>query len=326
MTAEYAATIAPPRADRHEQARQDRLVRAQIERDREAARTQAHIAEREASARIKRDEAAARAAARDERSARLAKLAGWVSGHIMDLLFVPVIGVPALLSWTAMAAFGMLLYGPAGAVLPSFSEGSMWAFAGAVTITLNRYPGRPVWHLRTGIGVFAVFGAALNYLHGSSMVHLPGMPPGPFTGGIMAAISVAGVIAHQLITAGPRGKDNPAEDDPRPVTIEAAPVVDEPDTAPVIEADASAATDADSGPAIEAAPTPDTGTDSPADTNPAPKRPAPRTRRGPSTATRVARMRDKHPGETPADIAARLSLSARTVRRYWTGEPEASAA
>lgn len=110
----------------------------------------------------------------------------------------------------------------------------------------------------------------------------------------------------------------------------ATPVVDEPDIAPAIEADstpdAPAVTDADNTPAIESAPVADTGADTTPDSTAA-KSPTPkRTRRGPSTATRVARMRDKHPDETPADIATRLNLSARTVRRYWTNEPEASAA
>jgi hypothetical protein len=321
MATEYAAPPVPARLDRHEQARQDRLVRAEIEREREAARIQARIAEREAAARVKLEAAAARraakAAARDDRAARLARLAGWTSAHVVDLLFVPVIGVPALLSWTAMAAFGIRLYGPPGAALPSFSEGAMWAFAAAVTITVRRYPGRPVWHLRAGIAAFAVFGAALNYVHGSSMTPVPGQPHGPVTGAVMAVISVAGVIAHQLVTAGPRGKHHHDDDQ------ETAPAVDgEPDTAPAATADSTPDTEADTRPDG----TPDTGTD----TAPAPGRTAARTRRGPSTAARVAAMRDKHPDMPAAEIAKRLKLSDRTVRRYLPaaspGEPEAMAA
>lgn len=194
---------------RREDARQDRLVRAQIERDAEAARIQARIAEREAGVRIRFEEQAARrvarAAAREARAARLGAFAGWVDEHVTDLLFVPVIGVPALLSWTAMSEFGSRLYGFPGYLLPAFSEGAMWAFAAAVTITLRRYPSRQVWHLRAGIAVFALFGAALNFLHGMSVPYslFPDGASGPMTGGIMAAISVAGVLAHQLITAGP---------------------------------------------------------------------------------------------------------------------------
>src|SRR5690242_834496 len=134
---EYAAPAAPSRPGWREENRQDRLVRAQIERDREAARAQARIAEREAAARAKLEAAAARrtarAAARDDRAARLARLAAWANAHVVDLLFVPVIGVPALLAWTAMSEFGARLYGPPGRTLPAFSEGAMWAFAAAVT-------------------------------------------------------------------------------------------------------------------------------------------------------------------------------------------------
>jgi hypothetical protein len=58
--------------------------------------------------------------------------------------------------------------------------------------------------------------------------------------------------------------------------------------------------------------TPDTPADVAADTPPAPKR----TRRGPSTADRVAALKARHPDMTAADIAARLKVSDRTVRRY----------
>jgi hypothetical protein len=209
-----------------EEARQDKLVRAQIERDREAARLQARIAEREAAARVKLAAAGARrdakAAASAAHAARLAALAGWCAANVVELLFVPVIGVPALLSWTAMAAFGARLYPAVGYLLPAFSEGTMWAFAAAVTLTLHRHPGRPVWHLRAGIAVFAAFGAGLNYVHGLTVPPFPGMPPGPVIGGVMAAISVAGVTAHQLITAGPTARRRNRDGDPAPADAAAA--------------------------------------------------------------------------------------------------------
>ena len=77
-------------------------------------------------------------------------------------------------------------------------------------------------------------------------------------------------------------------------------VVDESDTAPATVADS----------------TPDTPADTATDINPAPKRTASRTRRGPSTAARVAALRARHPEMSAADIAARLKVSDRTVRRY----------
>jgi hypothetical protein len=312
MATEYAAPPVVARLDRREEARQDRLVRARIENDRLAALAQADIARREADERMKDSartaRAARRAAARTARTASLVRLAAWASEHVIDLLFVPVIGVPALLSWTAMGAFGMKIYGPVGVTLPAFSEGAMWAFAGATTLTQRRYPGRPVWHLRAGTAVFAAFGAALNFLHGltSTTQLFPGLPSGPVLGGLMAGISIAGVIAHQLITAGPRGKHaKPVTADEPDTTADSTP-----DTVPSIEADSTAATAADS--------------------TPAPKRPAPRPRRGQSTADRVTTLKAKHPDMSATDIAGRLKVSDRTVRRYLspstTDEPQASAA
>lgn len=317
MATDYAAPAVPARPGWREEARQDRLVRAQIDRERDTARLQARIAEREAARRLAMEaadaRAARRAAARADRAARWARLATWASEHVVDLLFVPVIAVPALLAWTAMSGFGARLYGPPGHLLPAFSEGAMWAFAAAVTITLRRDPGAQVWHLRAGTGVFAAFGAALNFLHGLTMTTplFPGLPSGPLTGAVMAIVSVAGVIAHQLITAGP-GREHH-----RAAATAAAPAVDEPDMAP------------DSRPATGKDSTPDTPAATVTGTAPAAKRTAARTRRGPSTAARVAALRDKHPDMTAADIAARLKVSDRTVRRYLslsTDAPQPTAA
>jgi hypothetical protein len=198
---EVPGAVVQPSPSWREETRRDRLVRAQIDRDRESARIQARIAEREAATRSRQAAAdarqAARAQARADRAARRAAQAAWAAGHVTDLLFVPVIAVPAVLAWTAMAAYGASLYGPAGRALPAFSEGAMWAFAAAVTITCHRHPGRPVWHLRLGAVVFAGFGAALNCAHGLTAY-------GPVAGVVMALVSVAGVTAHQLVTAGPR--------------------------------------------------------------------------------------------------------------------------
>ena len=78
--------------------------------------------------------------------------------------------------------------------------------------------------------------------------------------------------------------------------VAAPAAVDVPDTAPAAVADSTP----------DAAP----------DTNAAPERTAPRTRRAPTTAARVAAVKDKHPDMSAADIAARLKVSDRTVRRY----------
>jgi hypothetical protein len=192
--------------DWREQRRLDRLAAAQIGRDDEAARAQAHIITADADARRRRERNQARLADRraalKQRAARRAERMAWLSDHLLDLLFVPVIAVPAVLAWTAMSAFGDQVFGPAGWALPAFSEGAMWAFAAATTITRHHHPGRPVWHLRLGTAVFASVGAALNFIHG--MIPAAGQLRGPGVGAVMALVSVAGVVAHQFVTAGPR--------------------------------------------------------------------------------------------------------------------------
>jgi hypothetical protein len=178
----------------------DRLIRTRIDRERGEARLQARLAEQHAAARLRREASEARSAARDKarqrRAARRTAAAAWCSARAVDLLFVPVIGVPALLSWTGMASYGQSQFGPPGLALPALSEGGMWAFAAATTMIRRTHPDKPVWHLRLGTVIFACYGAALNYLHGLGT-------GGPLTGASMALISVAGVTAHQLITAGP---------------------------------------------------------------------------------------------------------------------------
>jgi hypothetical protein len=52
-----------------------------------------------------------------------------------------------------------------------------------------------------------------------------------------------------------------------------------------------------------------------------PKRTAPRTSR-PDTATAVKRLRDRHPEMTAADIAVRLGITDRTVRRHLAAQPD----
>jgi HTH domain len=62
--------------------------------------------------------------------------------------------------------------------------------------------------------------------------------------------------------------------------------------------------------------TADSTPDTAADTAPARTRTPRRTRAADTTAAKVARLRDKHPDMTVADIAARLKISDRTVRRH----------
>jgi hypothetical protein len=141
------------------------------------------------------------AARRAERARSAGRALSAAREHAVGLLFVPVIGVPVLLAWSAMAAWGLTVWGPVGVLLPLFSEGGMWAFDFAVALRRRQDPDAPVWHLQLGIAVFAAIGGGLNFTHGMS----PGTPHHGLGIGIpMALVSDGGVAAHQLLIAGPR--------------------------------------------------------------------------------------------------------------------------
>jgi hypothetical protein len=70
---------------------------------------------------------------------------------------------------------------------------------------------------------------------------------------------------------------------------------------------------------------PDTSADTGPDMAPARARTPRRTRAADTTAAKVARLRDNHPDMTAADIAARLKISDRTVRRHLAARPATSA-
>jgi len=189
-----------------EERRRDREHEAQIARDDAAAAMHASVAASEARARLKRERDLARAAdakaARRQRAARWAARTAWLRSHVTDLLFVPVILVPGTLAWSAMAAYGHDLFGVVGYALPAFSEGGMWAFEATATWTARHHPERPVWHFMLGALVFAAIGAGLNFLHGITVI--PGHPHGVTVGAVMAIISAAGLVAHQIVNLGPR--------------------------------------------------------------------------------------------------------------------------
>lgn len=171
------------RADRvadREQTRADRMMLLEQRRT-----------DREHDARIR---AQAEQAARERRAAARAKVTGWVRTHVMDLMFIPVIIVPAMLAWTAMAVYGVKIFGPVGVLLPLFSEGAMWVFAIAVAIAARA--GRSTAWLHTGTTVFALVAAVLNFVHGYQVAGLGHAI-------VMAVVSVGGVVVHQLVHANP---------------------------------------------------------------------------------------------------------------------------
>jgi hypothetical protein len=186
-----------------EEKRADRLTEAQIRREEAAAQAQVRIAERSAIAQQRRTDEQARAEARRaeqdrrraRRAARLAGARSWTSAHAVDLLVYPLALVSAVLAVPAMAAYGHQVYGNAtGYALFCITELGMWAFALAVQITRHRHPDRPVWALQVGAWAFAAVAFGINALHGAERGFSPAV--------VMGIGSVAGVLAHQLITAG----------------------------------------------------------------------------------------------------------------------------
>lgn len=198
------------RAAAAEQRRADQAMLLEQRRADAAARAEQRRADREAAAKLKQDMADA---ARDRRS-RLAKtVAGWVSAHTVDLLFVPVILVPALLAWSAIAGFGHDLYGAPGWTMPLYSEAAMWAFAFALAAARRAVPARPTRRLLIGLWFSAAVSATLAFLHGLTATTTDAagsvIVTGSVTDGIvMALVAVGGVVVHQLVdtaaTAAPR--------------------------------------------------------------------------------------------------------------------------
>jgi hypothetical protein len=205
----------------HEEKRADRVLEAQLKRDAATTVSQARMAEKRLDGEQRRLDRIAdrdqdrrdRLQKQQEREKRVAAVTGWFRDHWLDVMFVPVIVVPAIMAWTAMAAFGGHVFGPVGWGLPVFSEGAMWIFAAATTTirgrnaaaaarpaaAATRHIDAPVWHLQLGTAVFAVVAAVLNLLHGLSA------PGGGLTDAVvMALVSIGGVLVHQLVSAGPR--------------------------------------------------------------------------------------------------------------------------
>jgi hypothetical protein len=120
----------PGPLSRREEARRDRLLQARIEREAAEARARMRMeADREweaSRARAWRAREDRRERARQMRAGR----AAWLREHTIDLLFVPVIAVPAALAWTAMAAYGASVYGPPGRA----ATGGTWRCAPRPTL------------------------------------------------------------------------------------------------------------------------------------------------------------------------------------------------
>lgn len=154
--------------------------------------------------------------ARARRAARLKALRTWAADHMVDLMIYPLAIFSAIMAIPAMAHFGEQVYNSStGVVLPVITELGMWAFAFAVEYSRHKHADRPVWALQLGVLVFTAVGGSLNYLDGATK---PGGSVGH--GIVMGVVSIAGVIAHQLVKASPRRSR--AERDSRKVSRHAA--------------------------------------------------------------------------------------------------------
>ncbi|MBN9758879.1 hypothetical protein Ae406Ps2_3013c [Pseudonocardia sp. Ae406_Ps2] len=195
---DYAQRRRDDRAAAAEQARRD--ADAAAERALHAEAVRAEVADRRAAERTARRQADTDRK-RTLNAARRAAAGAWLSAHRIDLLIYPLAIASALMAVPAMAAYGAELYGGAtGYVLPVLSELGMWAFALAVQARRKSDPEAPVWSLQVGVWTFAAVAAGLNIAHGATAE----ANGGTITGLVMGVVSIAGVIAHQLVVAGPR--------------------------------------------------------------------------------------------------------------------------
>ncbi len=196
-------------SERAEQARADRAATAEQDRAKQAQQFEQRLRLTEMQrATTRQDKAEARAAreqARQDRAARVAAVRAWAGAHVVDLLIYPLMLVSAAIAVPLAAQWGAATLGHAGALLPVLSEWGMVAFSIAVHVSRVRTPDRPVWALQTGTWLFAAVGFAIAVIRGVTDPHGGGFDLGL----VMGLVSVAGVAAHQLVSAAPRR--SPAE-------------------------------------------------------------------------------------------------------------------
>ena len=190
-------------AARAEEARKNARVLAEIETAKEAAQAERERTDAEHHAQLRQQARAEQDAKRDKararRAVRLAAVRRWVGAHVVDLLIYPLALVSAVMAVPAMAAYGYSLYhSPTGLALFFITELGMWAFSIAVHVTRHRFPDRPVWALQVGVWAFTAAGFGVNFGHGLTSTG------SAFDAAVMGLASVAGVVAHQLVTASPR--------------------------------------------------------------------------------------------------------------------------
>lgn len=206
-------------------ARQDRAARLEEQRQDRAARLdeqrQARADRLEEERQAKADKLAEQADRRAARAEAIAAAGEWAAAHRDDLLLIPIVVVPALLSWAAMSSFGIALFGGIGRALPVLSEVGMWYFAFRIE-DARRHPGEKLFALYAGMVFCAAICASLNLIHGLKGPIPGSITPGGLTGAAYALIAVSGIVIHQLGTAYRRHRPRPARRAPRPAARTAA--------------------------------------------------------------------------------------------------------
>ncbi|MGW4829762.1 hypothetical protein ACWEOG_19420 [Amycolatopsis japonica] len=190
--------------DRAEQAREDKRVKAELAREAKKLEFDQRLAltrvQLEETRKDKADDRADREEKRGRRVKAVKDLWSWCAAHVVDLLIYPLMLVSAVLTIPGVAHWGGEHLGSeVGLLLPLLSEWGMVAFSVAVHVQRVRHPDRPVWALQLGVLVFSGYGLVISVIRGITM---PGGNVG--IGLVMGLVSVAGVIAHQIVTAAPR--------------------------------------------------------------------------------------------------------------------------
>ncbi|MEV6876932.1 hypothetical protein [Amycolatopsis sp. NPDC051128] len=189
------------RLDKESEARRAREDREQrFEQQLELARLQLDNTRQD-----KADAKADRKETRERWGARFKAVRTWAGAHIVDLLIYPLMVFSAAIAVPSAAHWGAAHLGETGALLPILSEWGMVAFSIAVHVSRVRTPERPVWALQTGTWVFAAIGFVIAVLRGATTPEGGGWD----LGFVMGLVSIAGVAAHQLVSAAPRR--SPAE-------------------------------------------------------------------------------------------------------------------
>lgn len=189
-----------------EERRRDKAAQAEQEREDRRLELEYRLrASKQAADQERRDREAERKRREEQKRRRQARRREFFAQLMRPEALIYAIAVASfVLAAPAMAQFGAEIYDHGstdrwwlsiGVFLPIITEAGMWAFAITVHHRRTNDPDAPVAWLRLGVWVFAGVAFALNLVHG--------LESGWSDGVVMGVVSVAGVVAHQLVVADP---------------------------------------------------------------------------------------------------------------------------